>query len=70
MFCSHILEVVERVCTRLAVVNEGRIIATGSPSEILEQTSQTNLEGAFSKLTGSADVSAFTDEFLLALEKV
>lgn len=70
MFCSHILEVVERICTRLAVVNEGKIIATGSTSEILQQTAQTNLEGAFSKLTGSADVGVFTDEFLLALEKV
>src|SRR5204863_8963311 len=29
-FCSHVLEVVERVCTRIVIIDRGRAIADGS----------------------------------------
>ena len=70
MFCSHILEVVERICTRIAIIDCGRIVADGSPLEILNKTSQPTLEQAFSKLTGSHDVAESTNEILRALERV
>lgn len=70
MFCSHILEVVERICTRIAIIHSGRIVADGSPAEILHETSKPTLEQAFSKLTGSHDIAASTDEILQALERV
>ncbi len=70
MFCSHILEVVERICTRIAIIDCGRIVADGSPLEILNKTSQPTLEQAFSKLTGSRDVAESTNEILRALERV
>ncbi len=70
MFCSHILEVVERICTRIAIIDCGKIVADGSPLEILHKTSQTTLEHAFSKLTGSHDVAESTDDILQALERV
>ncbi len=70
MFCSHILEVVERICTRVAIIDCGRIVADGSPLEILNKTSQPTLEQAFSKLTGSQDVAESTNEILRALERV
>ena len=70
MFCSHILEVVERICTRIAIIDCGIIVADGSPLEILNKTSQPTLEQAFSKLTGSHDVAESTNEILQALERV
>ncbi len=70
MFCSHILEVVERICTRIAIIDCGRIVADGSPLEILNKTSQPTLEQAFSKLTGSPDVAESTNEILRSLERV
>ena len=70
MFCSHILEVVERICTHIAIIDCGRIVADGSPLEILNKTSQPTLEQAFSKLTGSQDVTESTNEILRALERV
>jgi ABC-2 type transport system ATP-binding protein len=70
MFCSHILEVVERICTRIAVINEGQLIAEGTTEEITRQTSQGTLEQAFTKLTGSQDVQTSADEFLQALERI
>lgn len=70
MFCSHILEVVERICTRIAIIDSGRIVADGSPAEILRETSKPTLEEAFTKLTGGHDIAASTDEILQALERV
>ena len=36
-FSSHILEVVERLCTRLAVIANGRLVAEGTIDELREQ---------------------------------
>jgi ABC-2 type transport system ATP-binding protein len=36
-FSSHVLEVVERLCTRLAIINEGRILVEGTLSEISQR---------------------------------
>lgn len=70
MFCSHILEVVERICTRIAIIDNGQIVATGTTDDIISATSQPTLERAFSKLTGSPDAHQSSDEFLQALERV
>lgn len=70
MFCSHVLEVVERVCTRIAIINKGQLVAQGTSIEITHQSSQPNFEQAFSKLTGVQDVGEYTEEFLHALEQL
>lgn len=70
LFCSHILEVVERICTRILIINEGKRIAEGSAPEICRSTGSDTLEQAFGHLTGSRDAGQLTAEFLAALEKV
>ncbi|MFQ5648951.1 MAG: ABC transporter ATP-binding protein [bacterium] len=70
MFCSHILEVVERICTRIAIIDHGKIVTCGTAEEIMQQTGRSTLELAFSKLTGSPDAAVSSDEFLQALERV
>jgi ABC-2 type transport system ATP-binding protein len=37
-FSSHVLDVVERMCTRLGIVHHGRLVACGTLDEIREQT--------------------------------
>lgn len=69
MFCSHILEVVERICTRIAIIDHGKIVAVGTPGEIVSQTRQSSLEHAFNRLTGSEDIGLSSEEFLQALER-
>ncbi len=69
MFCSHILEVVERICTRIAIINKGQLIADGDAREITKGTRQSTLEEAFNKLTGAQDIHAYTDDFLQALQR-
>ena len=34
LFCSHILDVVERMCTRIVIINNGRQIADGTADAI------------------------------------
>jgi len=69
-FCSHILEVVERLCTRIVIIHEGRIIAQGTARQIAEASGQATLEEAFSKLTGIVDYRRSAEEFLEALAAV
>jgi ABC-2 type transport system ATP-binding protein len=70
LFCSHILEVVERICTRIVIVDHGRKIAEGTATDIMAQTNTPSLELAFGHLTGGAEAGAVTAEFLAALERV
>jgi len=49
---THILGEAERLCTRLAIIQRGRIIACGSPEELVRQTGEASLEGAFVQLLG------------------
>jgi ABC-2 type transport system ATP-binding protein len=70
LFCSHILEVVERICSRILIINEGKRIIEGTAQEICSSTSTATLEQAFAHLTGSRDAGQITADFLAALEKV
>lgn len=68
LFCSHILEVVERLCTRIIIINAGEIVADGTPDAIAAQTGHKSLEAAFNAITGGADADEKAEEFLLALK--
>lgn len=50
---THTLQVAEDVCHRIGVINSGRLIATGSPEDLMHQTHNTgkDLEAVFLKLT-------------------
>ncbi len=50
-FSTHILEVAEKLCHRLAIINRGRIIACGTLAEIKEQHEKETLERIFLELT-------------------
>ena len=50
--CSHILPIVEELCDRIGIINQGRLIAVGTVDEILAQAGKETLEDAFIALTG------------------
>jgi ABC-2 type transport system ATP-binding protein len=70
LFSSHILEVVERICTRIVIIHQGRQIIDGSAEEITRQTGTSTLEEAFARLTGGRDAGDTSAELLAALERV
>jgi ABC-2 type transport system ATP-binding protein len=51
---THYMDEAERVAQRIAIIDHGRIVATGSPGALKEQSATQSLEEAFLALTGSA----------------
>jgi ABC-2 type transport system ATP-binding protein len=53
-FSTHVLEVAEKVCDRVAIINKGEIIAMGTVEEIRRQAGkEMNLESLFLELTNN-----------------
>ncbi len=67
-FCSHVLEVVERVCTRIVIIDHGKVIADGTSGDIAAAAGVSTLEQAFVALTGTRDAAQVTQDLLKALE--
>ncbi len=53
--CSHILPVVEELCDRIGIINQGKLIALGTVDEIIAQTKTKTLEEAFIAITGGVE---------------
>ena len=61
-FSSHVLEVVEKLCTRVAIIARGRMVAEGTMEQLRAQTNNTNLEDIFVHLVGGTpELEVFTD---------
>ena len=58
LYSSHVLDVVEKVCDRVLIVNKGSLIAEGAPEDLKALARQPTLEDAFRKLTGSDGVAS------------
>jgi ABC-2 type transport system ATP-binding protein len=56
-YCSHVLEVVEKVCSRLLILRKGQVIARGSTEEVRQRIGQTSLEHIFLQLVEDRDVA-------------
>jgi len=50
--CSHLLEIAEKLCDRVAILHEGHVIAQGSLADVRGR--ERDLESAFLKLVGHA----------------
>lgn len=66
-YCSHMMDVVEKVSDRILLINQGEIVADGT-FESLKQTHNDTLERIFSKLTGREDSGNETDAIINALD--
>lgn len=51
-FTTHYMEEADKTAQRIAIIDHGKIIATGTSSELKKQTKTDSLEGAFLSLTG------------------
>jgi lipooligosaccharide transport system ATP-binding protein len=49
---THYMEEADRICDRLVIMDDGRIVAAGSPAELRERYGQATLEGVFLEITG------------------
>jgi ABC-2 type transport system ATP-binding protein len=51
LFSTHILEEVEASCTRAVIVDKGKIVADGTPAELIAQAPNGSLTDLFRKVT-------------------
>ncbi len=49
--CSHVLEMAERMCNRMAIINHGKVLAAGTVTGLKENETET-LEDVFIRLVG------------------
>jgi ABC-2 type transport system ATP-binding protein len=66
-YCSHMMDVVEKVSDRILLINKGEIIADGT-FESLKQNHSDTLERIFSKLTGREDQASEADAIINAFD--
>ena len=66
-YCSHMMDVVEKVSDRILLISKGEIIADGT-FESLKQNYNDTLEQIFSKLTGREDSGVETEAIINAFE--
>lgn len=52
-FTTHYLAEAEAIASRIAIIDHGKIVASGTVEELKQQTGKTNLEDAYLALTGS-----------------
>ncbi len=59
---THILEIAERMCDRIGIINNGKLVAVGTMDELREtQHGETSLEDIFLSLTGGAEESEIAE---------
>ncbi len=49
---THYMEEAKFLCDRVGIIDEGRLIALGTPQELMDENNAENLEEVFIKLTG------------------
>jgi len=68
LYSSHVLDVVEKVCHRVIVIDHGNLIADAPLEELKSPTSAESLEDVFRKLTHSEDTKPKIERVMEALQ--
>ena len=53
-YSSHLIDIVEKVCTRIAVIHAGQLVSVGTVGEVVAASGAASLEQALLALSGSA----------------
>jgi len=63
IYSSHILDVVERVCDRVIIIDKGRLLLDGAPEALVAEHKSGTLEHLFTQLTGGAELERRAEDF-------
>lgn len=63
LFSTHVLEVAEKICDRIGIIDRGKLLFVGTVEEMRQSLqSDSSLETMFLQLTGQAERGVFTDQ--------
>ena len=60
-FSTHILEIAERMCDRVVIIDKGRVVASGTMAELRARQGHESLEDIFLSLTGGAEYAELAE---------
>ncbi|HLK13707.1 MAG TPA: ABC transporter ATP-binding protein [Fimbriimonadaceae bacterium] len=63
VYSSHILDVVERVCDRVIIIDKGKLLVDGAADELVAQHNAGTLEKLFTSLTGGEGLEQRAEAF-------
>src|SRR5215472_3075683 len=63
LYSSHILDVVERVCNRVIIIDKGKLLVDGKPDELVASRGAGTLERLFTQLTGGTELERRAEDF-------
>lgn len=68
-YCSHVMDVVERVCDRIAILDDGRVVTEGTFEELSELRGGGSLEHIFADLTSAGGQAERVERLFAALDR-
>ena len=68
LYSSHVLDVVERLCTRVVILRKGQVVANDSVERLRDLMSLPSLEDVFSQLAVQEDTDQIAREMLAAMQ--
>lgn len=68
-YCSHMMDVVEKVSDRIILIDNGVIVADGSFEELKQQQGNQSLEQIFAHLTANDSLEKAADDLMSAFDK-
>jgi ABC-2 type transport system ATP-binding protein len=63
-YCSHVLEVVEKLCTHLLILRKGHTVAQGPTRVVLDELRQPTLEDTFAQLVPEIDAASIAADIV------
>jgi len=67
-YCSHILEVVEKVCSKVIIIHKGKIVTNDSVENLRNLMKLPSLEDIFNQLVIQQDSEKIADQVLKAMK--
>jgi ABC-2 type transport system ATP-binding protein len=67
LYSSHILEMVEQVCSSVVILREGRVVASDRVDRLRTLLRQPSLEGVFTQLAGQDNPEQVAGELIAAM---
>ncbi|MGE5354724.1 MAG: ABC transporter ATP-binding protein [Deltaproteobacteria bacterium] len=66
-YCSHIMDIVEKISDRIILINDGQVIADGTFEDLKQMQGENSLEKIFTNLTSNISLNELSDKFINVL---